>query len=565
MSAAPRKLIVLSCWLCLCQGAHAATITIYRADGSEVAGRGPVGGVCLVELVDLPDAAAPDVHLYADSVALPSVEEAEGFLYRFDTGVKPREALIEADWIGIDGTLQYVQRTVDTQRIPVKLRIEIPEDLAPERTVYVTGNLVELGRSPDGTWSPRIFPLSHLGDGHWFGELGVGPRELVQFEITLGGWGTKGRDRLGKVIHVEHRIARPMELSTRVHHWGTRQGQPGDRPVHLSVGDPWGTTIVVALRSSSESRFLWEGGTPGSLVARRTRQDAGGIYREISKLSPGERRFYRTETGGRMLTFRVPPPDELTFCVVGDTKGTSKVLSALAERAHPDLVLDTGDLVNSGWHEQEWDRSLAAIHPIACQIPYMVAPGNHEEESPIFREAFHFPHREYYYAFTFGPARFLVIDSEAPYEPGTPQRSFAESVATSWSQTPGQIGFAVLHAPPYSSGKHGSDLNVRRELVPLFERADMAAVFSGHDHGYEATWPLQKHQISDTGTVYIVAAGGGAELYETRPRRGEWSRLRVEQHHWVTVRITSTEVLVQAMALDGHVFDEFNLAAPGRE
>jgi hypothetical protein len=395
--------------------------------------------------------------------------------------------------------------------------------------------------------------------------LGVGPDEHVQFEITLGGWGTKGRDRLDKAIHIEHRIARPVELSTRVHNWGARTGQAGERPTHLSISDPGGTAIVIAFRSSRLAQFLWEGGTPGSLVARRTRHDAGGTFREIANLSAGERRFFRDEEGGPLLTFRIPPPDALTFCVLGDTKGTREVLAALATHEQPDLVLDTGDLVSSGWREEEWDRSLAAIHPVAHQVPYMVAPGNHEEESPIFQEVFHFPHGEYYYAFAFGPARFLVLDSEAPYEPGTPQRAFADSVATAWSEDAGQVGFAVLHAPPYSSGKHGSDLSVRRELVPLFERAGMAAVFSGHDHGYEATWPLRDSQLSDTGTVYVVTAGGGAELYQTRSSRKDWSRVRVEQHHWVTVQITAAEILVRATTPGGRVVDEFALAVPGRE
>ncbi len=237
------------------------------------------------------------------------------------------------------------------------------------------------------------------------------------------------------------------------------------------------------------------------------------------------------------------------------------MVESMAAHEPPHLVLHVGDLVNAGWNEDDWSTNLSIIEPLASRAPYMVVPGNHEEESPLFREVFHFPHVEYYYAFTYGPVRFLMLDSEAPYEAGTPQRAFAESVLTAWSAAPGPICVA-LHAPPYSHGRHGSDVVVRRELCPLFEDRGVALVFSGHDHGYEATWPLVRGVPQEGGTVYAVTGGGGARLYESRPARQPWSRVRIVAHHWLVVEATHQRLEVTALSTEG-VIDRF-VVPPGR-
>src|SRR5215510_13934188 len=62
---------------------------------------------------------------------------------------------------------------------------------------------------------------------------------------------------------------------------------------------------------------------------------------------------------------------------------------------------------------------------------------------------------------------------------------------------------AVFHHPIYSSGKkHGSSIALRKTLEPLFVRYGVNAVFSGHDHIYERTIPLQ-------GIQYFVTGAGG--------------------------------------------------------
>jgi 3',5'-cyclic AMP phosphodiesterase CpdA len=62
---------------------------------------------------------------------------------------------------------------------------------------------------------------------------------------------------------------------------------------------------------------------------------------------------------------------------------------------------------------------------------------------------------------------------------------------------------AVFHHPLYSSaGRHGSDLQLREVLEPLFIKYNVSVVFTGHDHFYERVKPQQ-------GIVYFVVGSGG--------------------------------------------------------
>ena len=59
---------------------------------------------------------------------------------------------------------------------------------------------------------------------------------------------------------------------------------------------------------------------------------------------------------------------------------------------------------------------------------------------------------------------------------------------------------AITHGP-YSSGSHGSNDTVRRDLVPLFESYGVDIVFAGHDHSYERS--------TVGGVKHVITGGGG--------------------------------------------------------
>jgi hypothetical protein len=69
-----------------------------------------------------------------------------------------------------------------------------------------------------------------------------------------------------------------------------------------------------------------------------------------------------------------------------------------------------------------------------------------------------------------------------------------------------------FHHPLYSSGdRHGSRIDLRRILEPLFVKYNVSVVFAGHDHFYERVLPQQ-------GIVHFVAGSGG------KLRRGNLDR-----------------------------------------
>jgi 3',5'-cyclic AMP phosphodiesterase CpdA len=72
---------------------------------------------------------------------------------------------------------------------------------------------------------------------------------------------------------------------------------------------------------------------------------------------------------------------------------------------------------------------------------------------------------------------------------------------------------AFFHHPPWSSGEHGSQLAVRREFGPLFERYGVDLVLTGHDHNYERSKPMRGSEVASAptqGVSYLVVGSGGA-------------------------------------------------------
>jgi hypothetical protein len=168
--------------------------------------------------------------------------------------------------------------------------------------------------------------------------------------------------------------------------------------------------------------------------------------------------------------------------------------------------------------------------------------GNHDELSgrgDAQLEALGMPGR--WYAVERGDLLGIALDSTRPKDPDQLawlQATLAGSDAK-WK-------VVALHHPPYSSGYHGSSDAARDSFVPLFERYGVQIVFSGHEHDYQRTNPIN-------GVTYIVSGAG------SRARRtgiDDFTAVAYATHHFVDMNVFDDHIVLRAINQDGEQFDE---------
>ena len=249
---------------------------------------------------------------------------------------------------------------------------------------------------------------------------------------------------------------------------------------------------------------------------------------------------------------------KLRFVVLGDWGTGDNALGSIAAqvaRAHAtspfDFVISAGDNIypDGGGRRflKNFERPFAAL--LRDQIKFHVVLGNHDVRDGR-EDQCHYPlfnmGGQCYYTLTKGDGlcQFFMLDS-TDYDAG--QAAWLESTLRA---STAKWKVAVFHHPIYSSGKtHGSALDLRRKLEPLFVKYGVQAVFSGHDHFYERTKPLQ-------GVQYFVTGAGGAV------RRGDVdlkSPFRAasfdEANHFMQVEIDERQISFQAINNSDLVID----------
>jgi hypothetical protein len=256
------------------------------------------------------------------------------------------------------------------------------------------------------------------------------------------------------------------------------------------------------------------------------------------------------------LVGRTPAQDRsLTFMVLGDTRtgheAHQRVVDKMLELGPPPLYLHTGDLVSDGSELSQWDTFLDIEHDLMQVSTLYPTMGNHERNHSNYFDVLNPPGP--WYSFDSGDAHFvcLQVDGYGDYTPGQPQY---EWLASDLANTSKPWKFVFFHIPPYSSGGHGSDLNVRQALCPLFEQYGVNIVFNGHNHCYERSVA--------NGVTYIVTGGGGAPLYpklNDNPANVYFASI----HHFVQITLSGGTLHGVAIAPDGTEFDHFTIVLDG--
>jgi hypothetical protein len=291
----------------------------------------------------------------------------------------------------------------------------------------------------------------------------------------------------------------------------------------------------------------------------------------VEGLRPGQRYHYRVEAGAERQggEFATAPahPEPFSFVVYGDSRGNAHAHRAVVERVRrevPDFVLGTGDLVDTGENEKDWQLFFTVERDLLRETVYYPSVGNHDRQGRArtadnFRKYFALPadspSPERYYAFSYSNTRVLVLDSNAYSFALTDQTAWLERELFEAVADPQRKHiFVVMHHPPYSCSAHGGQPELREMWTPLFEKYAVDAVFSGHDHVYERS--------ENSGVHYFVTGGAGAPLYprDPRPNKQDASALVYFERtfNYLRVQVVADFVEVTALRDDGTVIESLS-------
>jgi 3',5'-cyclic AMP phosphodiesterase CpdA len=259
--------------------------------------------------------------------------------------------------------------------------------------------------------------------------------------------------------------------------------------------------------------------------------------------------------------------------LIDQTTGFANNLRTILSR-QPDLIAISGDLVESGGEQQDWDefwKHLSDVDGVnlAGRIPLLAAPGNHEyyegpspwgayeqpgSERAAERFSTYFPSsREStrYARLDYGPVTLITLDvtngspsdsagdtnfmllgaqdesggSSPGFALGSEQYAWLEEQLAD-ARIRSAFTFVLFHHVPYSVGPHGwpagkgdglddqSGVPVR-ELTPLFLSYGVDAVIAGHDEMWERS-EIEGKQVQADGSevphiLHIYDVGIGGD------------------------------------------------------
>lgn len=351
--------------------------------------------------------------------------------------------------------------------------------------------------------------------------------------------------------------------------WRTDRATEGSEAILLEVG-PNGDLSGLDWSSSTARRFTGSSvdyyGNLGSFRSHEL---------ELPGLGSGSQYAYRVGDGSddgwsepRLIRMAARPEREIRVVVLGDSRNRMDVwghiVNSSAEQA-PAFIINTGDLVANGYDMMDWDSWFEEARLVFDRIPLMPCLGNHERQSPIYFLSFALPAngplglKEQCYSFDYGPAHWVVLNSEEDLEV---QAKWLEEdlsrVSRPWI-------FAFFHRPAYAGHPSRGDgnMDVRAAWAPIFEREGVDIAWQGHDHYYYRTKPIRNGEVVEPGSgpLYVTTGGAGAPLYPID--LNEYAEVAESVDHYCVMTVTPSLCTVTVFRADGSVLDQFSLQPRG--
>ncbi|WKA02221.1 hypothetical protein VitviT2T_020435 [Vitis vinifera] len=414
---------------------------------------------------------------------------------------------------------------------------------------------------------------------------------------------------------------------------------------HLSSIDSTGTSMRLTWVSGDKEPQLvqYEGKSEQSEVTTFTREDMCGSAKitpakdfgwhdpgyihsaMMTGLQPSRNFSYRygcDSVGWSKLTqFRTPPAggsDELRFIAFGDMgksprdnstehfiqPGSISVIEEIAKEVssgNVDSIFHIGDISYATGFLVEWDFFLNLINPVASQVSYMTAIGNHEMDYPGSVSIHHTPDsggecgipywtyfpmptmekQKPWYSIEQGSVHFTIISTEHDCSEDSEQYEWLKEdmASVNRSRTPWLI--VMGHRHMYTSLKSGlsrPDFMFVSAVEPLLLANKVDLVLVGHVHNYERTCAIYNNEClampgkdwsgtavydnsNYTAPVQAVIGMAGFSLDKFPANiENNWSLSRISEYGYVRGHATREELRMEFVeSKTGTVGDSFRI------
>jgi 3',5'-cyclic AMP phosphodiesterase CpdA len=240
----------------------------------------------------------------------------------------------------------------------------------------------------------------------------------------------------------------------------------------------------------------------------------------------------------------------LKFAAMGDN-GTgdqaqydvAKQMTAAHQRFPFDLVIMLGDNMYGGQKPADFVKKFEKPYAdlLAAGVKFRASLGNHDQPSNVSYKFYNMDGR--YYSYVLKNVRFVVLDS-TQVDPKQLQwlESTLRDAKEDWK-------ICYFHHPLYSdAARHGSSVDLRVMLEPLFLKYGVNVVFSGHDHVYERVKPQKG--------IYYFVSGAAGQLRKGNMRPDEETAAYFDQDQsFMLVEVAGADMYFNAISRTGTTVD----------
>ncbi|HEV8130948.1 MAG TPA: metallophosphoesterase [Acidobacteriota bacterium] len=253
-------------------------------------------------------------------------------------------------------------------------------------------------------------------------------------------------------------------------------------------------------------------------------------------------------------------PDSLHFAVIGDS-GTGQsaqyqvgeLLAAYNTKFRYDLVLMLGDNIYGSKNPQDYRAKFELPYKklLDAGVKFYAALGNHDPRDQVSYKLFNMGGERYHtLKAPKEDVRFFVLDS-----------NYMDQVQLGWldkelASSKSKWKICYFHHPLYSSGgRHGSDIELRKVLEPLFVKHGVSLVLSGHDHFYERVKPQKG--------IYYFVCGAAGQLAPGDIKRSDLTIKGFDRdNHFMLMEIDGDNLYFQTISRAGKTVDSGMLLRP---